>query len=153
MQIKNQQDLLTGLLFLAAGVGFALHAGADALDQSGGVGPAVLVVGLGLVLALMGGLLVFKSLTIEADGGGAVAILSLRALLGVFGALLLFAFMAPRAGGVLAAWTLVWVCAWVAARVGWRLSTALASVAAVGMWVVLTVWPQPGMTLWPVGGG
>jgi hypothetical protein len=90
--IKNLQDFLAGLLFLALGVGFGWAASRHALGSAADMGPGFVPLLLGLVLALLGLLILFKALTFEALGGGRVRHWGWRPLLRLLGGLLWLAF-------------------------------------------------------------
>lgn len=70
--IKNLQDFLAGLLFLALGIGFGWAASRHALGSAANMGPGYVPLLLGLLLGLLGVLILFKALTFEAVGGGRV---------------------------------------------------------------------------------
>ena len=89
--IKNLQDFLAGLLFLAFGVGFGWAATRHPLGSATDMGPGFFPLLMGLLLALLGVLILFKALTFEALGGGRVAHWGLGPLLRVLGGLLWFA--------------------------------------------------------------
>ena len=71
--IKNLQDFLAGLLFLALGIGFGWAATRHTLGTAADMGPGYVPLLLGLLLGLLGLLILFKALTFEALGGGRVA--------------------------------------------------------------------------------
>jgi hypothetical protein len=71
--IKNLQDFLAGLLFLALGIGFGWAATRHTLGMAADMGPGYVPLLLGLLLGLLGLLILFKALTFEALGGGRVA--------------------------------------------------------------------------------
>jgi hypothetical protein len=89
--IKNLQDFLAGLLFLVFGVGFGWAATRHPLGSVAEMGPGFFPLLMGLLLALLGVLILFKALTFEALGGGRVAHWGLGPLLRVLGGLLWFA--------------------------------------------------------------
>ena len=70
MKIKSQRDFWSGLMFLAVGARLRLgRAVSTASARSARPGPGYFPFGLGVLLALLGALVLFKSLTIETDGG------------------------------------------------------------------------------------
>jgi hypothetical protein len=86
--IKNLQDFLAGLLFLAFGVGFGWAATRHPLGSAADMGPGYFPLLMGLLLGLLGALMLFKALTFEALGGGRVAHWGLVPVLRVLGGLL-----------------------------------------------------------------
>lgn len=72
MKIKNQRDFWSGLMFIVVGVGFAWGATSYSFGSSARPGPGYFPFGLGIILAALGALVLFKALTIEAEGGNQV---------------------------------------------------------------------------------
>jgi hypothetical protein len=69
LKIKSQKDFWSGLMFVVLGVGFAWGATAYSFGSSARPGPAYFPFGLGVLTACLGGLMLFKALTIEVEGG------------------------------------------------------------------------------------
>lgn len=115
MQLKNARDFWAGALFVGGGLAAvwqAIDAGVGSLARPG---PGLLPLGLGAALAVVGALLLFKALTIEAErappgGTGSVRALASVALAVAGGALLM-----DVAGGVAGL-----VAAGLGAALGWR---------------------------------
>ena len=63
MKIKSQKDFWSGLMFMAAGLGFAVGATNYSFGTSARPGPGYFPFGLGVLLALLGAVVLFKSLT------------------------------------------------------------------------------------------
>ncbi|MBV4396123.1 tripartite tricarboxylate transporter TctB family protein, partial [Advenella alkanexedens] len=62
MHIKNQQDFWSGLMFIALGIGFALFATSYDMGTPARMGPGYFPFWLGVVLALLGGVVTIGSL-------------------------------------------------------------------------------------------
>jgi len=69
VKIKSQKDFWSGLMFVAAGLGFAYGATNYSFGSSARPGPGYFPFGLGILLALLGALILFKALSIESHGG------------------------------------------------------------------------------------
>lgn len=160
--IKHHQDFLAGLLFLVVGIGFAWVASQYRVGMLANMGPGLMPLVLGALLALLGAALVFKALTFESLGNGRVvhwgAAALLRVLAGLFWLALCYGpTQWPWVGSAMAGWPVLGLVAGVCGllllvlpfkgpdcwRV-WRWSGALAV-------VVCTVWMALGlsMPLWP----
>ena len=85
--IKNLQDFLAGLLFLALGIGFGWVASRHPLGTAADMGSGYVPLLLGLLLGLLGLLILFKALTFEALGGGRVRRWGVAPLLRLLGGL------------------------------------------------------------------
>lgn len=95
--IKNLQDFLAGLFFLACGIGFGWAATRHPLGTAADMGPGYFPLLAGLLLGLLGALILFKALTFEALGGGRVARWGLGPLLRLLAGLLWLALCAGPA--------------------------------------------------------
>ena len=101
MKIKSQRDFWSGLLFVATGLAFAWGSTEYSFGSSARPGPAYFPFGLGVLLALLGGLVLFKALTIESADGDPVGAIAWRPLIVITAAICLFGLLLPRLGLVL----------------------------------------------------
>jgi Tripartite tricarboxylate transporter TctB family len=98
MRPKSQRDLFAGLLFVVTGVGFAYASMQYDFGSSSSPGPGYFPFGLGILLAVLGGLVLFKAMSIETRDGERIGRIGWRALLVVVAAIVLFALAMPRIG-------------------------------------------------------
>ncbi len=98
MKIKSQRDFWSGLMFIAIGLGFAWGATTYSFGQSARPGPGYFPFGLGLLMVVLGGVVLFKALTIETGDGEPVGGLAWRPLLIIVGSVALFGLLLPRLG-------------------------------------------------------
>jgi hypothetical protein len=108
MRIKSPKDFWAGLMFIGFGLVFMIGAGNYELGSAARMGPAYFPMMLGGGLALIGGVVFFRSFVIS---GGKVAAIPLRLLLFITMALLLFGYLLKPIGLVLALALLVVVSA------------------------------------------
>ena len=80
MKIKSQRDFAAGLMFIAIGAGFAIGALNYTFGSSAKPGPAFFPFGLGLLTAVFGAMVLFKSLTIESENGDPIGAIAWRPL-------------------------------------------------------------------------
>lgn len=100
MKIKSQKDFWSGVMFVAIGVGFAWGALTYSFGTSARPGPAYFPFGLGVLLAVLGGIVLFKALTIETEGGDPIGPWAWKPLIVILGAVALFGVLLPRLGMV-----------------------------------------------------
>jgi hypothetical protein len=139
LKIKSEKDFWSGLMFVVVGVGFAWGATTYSFGSSARPGPGYFPFGLGVIMAVLGAMILFKALTIEAEGGDKVGGIAWKPLAIVVGAVVLFGLLLPRLGMFLALPLLV-------------LSTALAGDAVVltaGSWLVFIYGLNLTIPLWP----
>ena len=149
MRIKSQRDFWAGLLFVIAGLAFAWGATYYSIGQSSRPGPGYFPLGLGILLAILGAIVLFKAMTIEADGGDPVGRIAWRPLLIVLGSLALFAFLLPRVGMLVALPILVVTSALAGDEFHVGEALANAAILTIGSWLVfikglgltIPVWP------------
>lgn len=101
MRIKSQKDFWSGLMFVVVGLGFAWGAREYSFGTSARPGPGYFPFGLGILLALLGGLVLFKALTLESENGDKIGDVAWKPLLVIVAAIAVFGFALPRLGLVL----------------------------------------------------
>lgn len=69
MNIKSQKDFFSGLLFTVAGAAFAYGATNYSIGSGARMGPGYFPMLLGILLAVIGGFVMFKALTVETQDG------------------------------------------------------------------------------------
>ena len=98
MKIKSQQDFWSGLMFIGAGVAFAVGATNYSMGSSARPGPGYFPLILSVIMALLGCVVLFKSLTIETEDGQPVGAFAWRPLLVVTISIIVFGLALPRLG-------------------------------------------------------
>ncbi len=99
MKIKNQKDFWAGLMFVAFGLFFVIGARSYQLGNAARMGPAYFPTLLGGLMALVGGIVLFRSFVLK---GGEVAAIPLRLLFLITLSLLVFCYLLKPIGLVLA---------------------------------------------------
>ena len=98
MKIKSQRDFWSGLMFIAIGLAFAWGATNYSFGSSARPGPGYFPFGLGILMAVLGGMVLFKALTIETEGGDPVGAFAWKPLIIIVGSMVLFGLLLPRLG-------------------------------------------------------
>ena len=149
MKIKSQKDFWSGLMFLVVGIGFAWGATEYSFGSSARPGPGYFPFGLGVLLAILGGAVLFKALTIESEGGDPIGGVAWKPLLIIVASVVLFGVMQPRLGVAITLPVLIVFSAMAGDEFRWRGALLSAVVLTVGSWfifvwglnLVLPVWP------------
>jgi Tripartite tricarboxylate transporter TctB family len=102
LKIRSEKDFWSGLMFIAVGVGFAWGATSYSFGSSARPGPAYFPFGLGILMAVLGAMILFKALTLEVEGGDKIGPWPLKQAALILGAVVLFGFMIPHVGLALA---------------------------------------------------
>ena len=99
MKIKSQKDFWSGVMFIAVGAAFAWGATEYSFGSSARPGPGYFPFGLGVLLALLGGLVTFKSLTIETADGDPIGPWAWKPLFIIIAAIAVFGLTLPEEYG------------------------------------------------------
>lgn len=157
MNLKSQKDFYAGVMFLAVGGSFAWGATSYSLGTGARMGPGYFPLMLGVLLAVIGAVIMFKALVVETAGGDKIGKWAWRPLFFIiagnvtFGILLagLPAFKIPAMGLIVAIYALVFVASM--AEAGWKFKTtlALATVLAVGSYLAFVLTLKLQFPVWP----
>lgn len=150
MKIKSQRDFFSGLLFLAVGLGFAWAATEYQFGSSARPGPGYFPFGLGILMALLGGMVLFKAVTIESAEGDPIGPIAWRPLLVIVGAIALFGLALPRLGLVVTLPLLVVVSSLAGDEFHWKDALISAVVLTIGSWVIFVWGLKLTIPVWPV---
>jgi len=139
MKIKSERDFWSGLTFIVVGIAFAWGAMNYSFGSSARPGPAYFPFGLGLILAVIGAVVLFKALTIECEGGDKVGGIAWRPLSIIVGAMVLFGFLLPWLGMFIALPLLVLTSALAGDEFHWGEALFNAAVLTGFSWIVF-IW-------------
>jgi hypothetical protein len=149
MKIKSQRDFWSGLMFVLLGLAFAWGSTEYSFGSSARPGPAYFPFGLGVLLAILGSMVLFKALTIESAGGDPIGDIAWKPLLIIVAAIIVFGLALPRLGLVITLPILVTMSALAGDEFRWRDALINSVVLTVGSWfifvwglnLVIPVWP------------
>ncbi|SIR59247.1 tripartite tricarboxylate transporter TctB family protein [Pseudacidovorax sp. RU35E] len=157
MKIQSQKDFFSGLMFTAVGTAFAIGATHYNVGDAARMGPGYFPLMLGIVLGLLG-LLVMASSLARGDGGdgriGAVAWRPLTLIICAnlaFGVLLggLPSIGLPAMGLVLAIYALTFIASPAGPSYSFRTTLILATLLAIGSYLVFIVGLKLQFQVWP----
>jgi len=134
VQIKSEKDFWSGLMFIGVGVAFAVGALEYKFGSSARPGPAFFPFGLGVLLAVLGGMVLFKALTFEVEGGDRIGKIAWRPLLIISLAVAGFGLILPRLGMFISLPLLVIVSAMASDEFHWKDAIINAVILTVGCW-------------------
>ncbi|MGQ3054858.1 MAG: tripartite tricarboxylate transporter TctB family protein [Roseateles sp.] len=150
MKIKSQRDFWSGLMFLVVGVGFAWGATEYSFGTSARPGPGYFPFGLGILLAVFGGAVLFTALTVEAEGGDPVGDIAWRPLLVIIGSIIVFGLALPRLGLAVTLPLLITLASLAGNEFRWRDVLISCVVLTFGSWALFIVGLKLTIPLWPI---
>lgn len=149
MKIKSQRDFWSGLMFIAVGVGFAWGATEYSFGSSARPGPGYFPFGLGLLMAILGAIVLFKALTIETEGGDPVGAFAWKPLIIILGAVALFGFTLPKLGMSISLPLLIIIASLASDEFSWKGAIINAVVLTVGSYFIFIKGLSLTIPLWP----
>ncbi|MDT9000530.1 tripartite tricarboxylate transporter TctB family protein [Paucibacter sp. APW11] len=150
MKIKSQRDFWSGLMFVAVGLAFAWGATNYSFGSSANPGPGYFPFGLGILLALLGAMVLFKALTIESDGGAPIGKIAWRPLLVITLAITSFGLALPRLGLLVTMPLLISLSAAAGQEFRWKDALLNGVVLTAGSWVIFVWGLKLTIPVWPV---
>ena len=93
MKIKSQKDFFSGLMFTVVGAAFAYGATSYSVGTGRRMGPGYFPLLLGVILAILGAIVMFKSLVVETPSGDKIGAWAWKPLSLIIAANLLFGVM------------------------------------------------------------
>ncbi len=150
MKIKSQRDFWSGLLFLVVGVVFAWGATEYSFGNSARPGPGYFPFSLGILLALLGGLVLFKALTLESENGDPIGAIAWRPLIIIVASIAIFGISLPRLGLACTLPILITLSALASSEFHWRDVLISSVVLTVGSWALFIWGLKLTIQLWPI---
>ena len=155
MKVKSQKDLWSGLMFVVAGVAFAVGATNYRLGVSARPGPGYYPLGLGILLAGLGLIVLLRAFTADARAGakaseaGKVGAIAWKPLLVVVGSILLFALTLTHLGMAIALPLLVICISFAGDEFHWKGVLVNSAVLTVGSWLIFIEGLGLIIPMWP----
>jgi hypothetical protein len=149
MKIKSQKDFWSGLMFVAVGLGFAWGATNYSFGSSARPGPAYFPFGLGVLMAIMGALVWFSSITVETEDGDPIGSIAWKPLVIITGSVVMFGFLLPKLGLLISLPLLIIVSALAGDEFHWKDSVISVVVLTLGSWLIFIKGLNLVLPLWP----
>jgi Tripartite tricarboxylate transporter TctB family len=149
LKIKSEKDFWSGLMFIAIGVAFAWGATAYSFGSAARPGPAYFPFGLGIIMAVLGAVILFTSLTIEVEGGDKIGDWPLKQGAWILGAVVLFGLLIPKIGMAVALPVLIGIASLASGEFRWKEVLANAVILTVSSWAIFIKGLGLTIPLWP----
>ena len=157
MNIKSQKDFFSGLMFMGVGAAFAWGATTYKVGEGARMGPGYFPLMLGVLMAILGIAITFKSLVVETVGGDKIGKWAWKPLVYIIAANLLFgvflgglpSIKLPAMGLIAGIYVLTFVASM--AENGWKVKNTfiLATVLAVGSYIAFVKVLKLQFAVWP----
>lgn len=139
MQIKSQRDFASGCMFVVVGIAFAIGATNYSMGTPARPGAGYFPLGLSILMAILGLIVVWRSLVHDTADGDPIGAISWRPLLVVLASILVFAVALPTLGLLIAGPLLVVMVSFAGSEFGWKGAIINAAILTLGSWVVF-IW-------------
>jgi len=157
VNIKSQKDFFSGLLFIVVGGAFAYGATNYSVGTGARMGPGYFPLLLGIILALLGAVVTFKSLVVETPDGDKIGKWAWKPLFFIIAANLLFGVLLgglpsigiPAMGMMVAIYGLVVVASLAGHTFNLKEVLILATVLAVMSYLAFVVLLKLQFPVWP----
>jgi hypothetical protein len=157
MALKSQQDFFAGLVYFVVGAGFAWGATTYKVGDAARMGPGYFPLLLGVLLALLGIIITFKAMVIETESGDKIGTWAWRPVGFIVGANVAFGILLgglpsinlPAMGLIIAIYALTIIAAMAGTEFRWKEILILATILAVGSYLVFIVALKLQIQVWP----
>ena len=168
MKIKSERDFWAGLMFIAVGLGFAIGAMnysmgpacppqdpcatslyARFTQLSAHPGAGYFPLGLSLLVAFLGLIVLFKSLTIESVGGDRVGSFAWKPLIVIVFAIALFGVMLEPLGMLLTIPVLIVITSLAGDEFHWKGVLISAVILTAASWAIFVLGLKLTIPVWP----
>jgi hypothetical protein len=139
VKIKSQRDFVSGLMFIAVGVIFAVGATNYSMGSSAKPGAGYFPLILSVIMAILGAVVLFKSLTIETEGGDPIGSIAWKPLLVIVASITVFAIALPRLGMFLTIPLLIVMVSFAGDEFSWKGVIGSCIVLTIFSWIVF-IW-------------
>jgi hypothetical protein len=155
--LKSQKDFFAGLLFTALGAGFAYGAATYQVGDAARMGPGYFPLLLGIILALMGGVVTVQSFISGTPDGDPIGTIAWRPLLLVLGANVAFGVLLvgvpalgiPGFGLVAAIFALVIIASFAGEKFVLKEVLILSAILSVGSYLAFVKLLALQFPVWP----
>ena len=157
MKIKSQKDFFSGLMFTGVGAAFAVGATSYTVGTGARMGPGYFPLMLGVLLAILGAVVMFKSLVVETQDGDKIGAFAWKPLFFIIASNLLFGVLlgglpsikVPAMGMIAAIFGLTIVASLAGERFNLKEVLILSTILSVGSYLAFIVLLKLQFPVWP----
>jgi len=149
MRIKSQRDFWSGLMFVVVGIVFAVGATNYSMGSSARPGAGYFPLLLSVIMAILGAVVLFKSLTIETPGGDPIGHIAWKPLLIIVAAIAVFGITIELLGMIVSIPILIFIASLAGDEFRWREVIANAVVLTIGSWAIFILGLKLTIPVWP----
>ena len=139
MKNKSQRDFFSGLMFVAVGVIFAIGATNYPMGNSARPGAGYFPLILSVLMAILGAVVLFKSLTIETEGGDPIGAIAWKPLVVIVASIAVFGLALPVLGMFLTIPLLIIMVSFAGDEFHWIGVLVTCVILTLGSWVIF-IW-------------
>lgn len=157
MKIKSQKDFFSGLMFTGVGAAFAVGATTYTVGTGARMGPGYFPLMLGVLLAILGAVVMFKSLVVETQDGDKIGAFAWKPLFFIIASNLLFGVLlgglpsikVPAMGMIAAIFGLTIVSSLAGERFNLKEVLILSTILSIGSYLAFIVLLKLQFPVWP----
>ena len=157
MGIKSQKDFFSGVMFMAVGIAFAWGATHYKIGNGARMGPGYFPLLLGVLLAVLGGVITFKAMVVETVDGEKVGSWAWKPLFFIIAANVVFGVLLgglpsikfPAFGLIVAIYALTFIAANAGDEFKFKEVAVLATILAVMSYLAFIVLLKLQFPVWP----
>ena len=157
MKIKSQKDFFSGLMFTVIGASFAYGSMSYNIGTGARMGPGYFPLLLGVVLALLGAAILFKSFVVETPDGEPVGAFAWKPLVFIIAGNLLFgvllgglpAFGLPAMGLIASIFGTTIVCSMAGDEFNFKETVVLSAILSVMSYAAFILLLKLQFPVWP----
>ena len=157
MNIKSQKDFFSGLMFMAVGVAFAWGSTTYSVGNGARMGPGYFPLVLGVLLAILGVVITFKSMVIETEDGEKIGSWAWKPLVFIIAANLVFGVLlgglpsinVPAMGLIVAIYALTFIASLAGEEFKFKEVFVLATVLSVMSYLAFILLLKLQFPVWP----
>jgi len=150
VKIKSQRDFFSGLMFIVVGIVFAVGATNYSMGSSAKPGAGYFPLILSVLMAILGAVVLFKSLTIETEGGDPIGDIAWRPLIVIVVAITVFGLSINRLGLVVSVPILILITSLAGDEFKWLGVVVNAIVLTVFSWLIFVYGLKLTIPMWPL---